>query len=76
MLRSTYEQEKHWVSDAESQLPPQDIRDPDIAWFIATLRDRPLGVLRVHYAPPVAQYADYGVEFFDKSIDVKALPGT
>ncbi len=71
VLRATYLEEKQWVRDAESQLPESDLSDPDIAWFVATLRTRPIGVLRVHYAPPVEQYADYGVEFFDKSVDIR-----
>ncbi len=71
VLEATYLDEKQWVRDAQSQLPSSDLSNPDIAWFLATLRGRPIGVLRVHYAPPVEQYARYGVEFLDGSVDVE-----
>jgi GNAT superfamily N-acetyltransferase len=70
VLRATYQREKHWVSDPETQVPPADIAREDIAWFIATIRGRPAGVLRVHFAPPLARYAEYGFKLMDPRIDV------
>ena len=70
VLRATYQREKHWVSDPETQVPPADLAREDIAWFIATIRGRPAGVLRVHFAPPLAQYAEYGFKLMDPRIDV------
>ena len=73
VLQATYRDEKRWVSDAESQLPETDLTHPDIAWFVARNRYRALGVLRVHYAPPLAQYAQYGVTFFDTNVDIESF---
>jgi len=70
VLRATYQREKGWVSDPETQLPPGDLARDEIAWFIATIRGRPAGVLRVHYAPPLAQYAAYGFKLIDPSVNV------
>jgi len=70
VLRATYQREKHWVTDPESHAPQADLVRDDIAWFIATIRGRPAGVLRVHFAPPFAQYAAYGFKLIDPSVDV------
>jgi hypothetical protein len=70
VLRATYQREKQWVSDPETQVPQADLGREDIAWFIATIRGRPAGVLRVHFAPPLAQYAQYGLKLMDPRIDV------
>lgn len=70
VLRSTYEHEKGWVEQAESQLPESDLANPSISWFTAFKGSRPAGVLRVHYDPPVAQYRAYNVTLLDKGIDV------
>jgi len=50
VLRATYQREKRWVTDPEPQAPPSDLERDEIAWFIAHIRERPAGVLRVHYA--------------------------
>ena len=70
VLRATYQREKRWVTDPETQMPPGDLARDEIAWFIATIRGRPAGVLRVHFAPPLAQYAAYGFKLIDPRIDV------
>jgi ribosomal protein S18 acetylase RimI-like enzyme len=70
VLRATYQREKRWVADPETQMPPGDLARDEIAWFIATIRGRPAGVLRVHFAPPLAQYAAYGFKLIDPRIDV------
>jgi GNAT superfamily N-acetyltransferase len=58
------------VTDPELQAPPSDLERDEIAWFIADIRGRPGGVLRVHYAPPLAQYAAYGFKLIDPSVNV------
>jgi ribosomal protein S18 acetylase RimI-like enzyme len=70
VLRATYQREKRWVTYPETQMPPGDLARDEIAWFIATIRGRPAGVLRVHFAPPLAQYAAYGFKLIDPGIDV------
>lgn len=70
VLRSTYQDEKHWVEQAESQLPDADMTRPDVSWFVALRGREPAGVLRVYYDPPVAQYRAYNVTLIDKGVDV------
>jgi hypothetical protein len=71
VLRATYCQEKRWVADAESQIPPSDLNSAEISWFVVMMGDRPAGVLRVLYDPPLAQYARYGFKPLDPSLRVE-----
>jgi hypothetical protein len=73
VLRATYQQEKRWVDDPESQVPAGDLARDDIAWFVATAGGRPVGVVRVNFAPPFAQYAAYGLKLIDRAVDVNAF---
>lgn len=73
VLATTYRDEKAWVVDAASQLPLADLDRDDIAWFVVFADGAPAGVVRVVYAPPLAQYRDYGLRFIDASIDVEAF---
>jgi len=70
VLRATYQREKRWVTDPDVHAPRADLDRDDIAWFIAHIHGRPAGVLRVHYAPPLAQYAAYGFKLLDPSVNV------
>ncbi|EXJ14164.1 GNAT family N-acetyltransferase [Imhoffiella purpurea] len=70
VLRSTYRDEKRWVIEAESQLPESDLNESQISWFVALRDEEPVGVLRIHYQPPVAQYREYEIDLLDQRIDV------
>lgn len=73
VLRATYLREKRWVSDPETQIPPEDLQCDDISWFIVSRRSRPAGVLRVRYDPPVAAYAKYGFKLLDPNLPVESF---
>ncbi|MEJ2386560.1 MAG: 1-acyl-sn-glycerol-3-phosphate acyltransferase [Chromatiaceae bacterium] len=69
VLRSTYQEEKRWVAQAESQLPESDLGSEKISWFVAYRRGRPAGVLRVYYDPPL--YRSYDNKLVRDDIDVE-----
>ncbi len=71
VLRATYLDEKRWITDPEAQLPPEDLARGDIAWFLVSVRDRAAGVVRVHYDPPLAQYAKYRLQLLDPAVRVE-----
>jgi len=71
VLAETYQGEKGWVSDPESQIPRTDVRRRDIAWYIVRIDGRPAGVLRTLFDPPVKQYLEYGLKFTDPNIDIE-----
>ena len=76
VLRSTYQDEKRWVEQAESQLPESDLASPQVSWFVAYRGAVPAGVLRVYYEPPLAQYRAYDVKLLDQGIDVDRFLAT
>jgi len=71
VLRTTYLEEKRWVSDPASQAPAEDLQQHAISWFVATVKGRPAGVVRVLYDPPLAQYAKYGLKPIDPGLQVE-----
>jgi len=73
VLRATYLREKRWVTDPETQIPPEDLQDNSISWFVVNRRGRPAGVLRVRYDPPVAAYAKYGFKLLDPALPVESF---
>lgn len=62
VLRATYRDEKGWVRDEASQLPDTDLASDEVSWFLARCGDRPVGVLRLLYDPPLHLYREYGLE--------------
>jgi hypothetical protein len=70
VLQATYQREKQWVSDPQAQVPPEDIGRGDLSWFLVSVRGRPAGVVRILYAPPLAQYAQYGFKLIDPALAV------
>jgi hypothetical protein len=73
VLRATYEAEKRWVAQAESQIPESDLGSETLSWFLARRGSEPTGVLRIHYSPPVEQYRAYDVRLLRPGVDVEAF---
>jgi hypothetical protein len=71
VLRATYQEEKRWVADPAAQAPAEDLQNAGISWFVATVRSRAVGVVRVLYDPPLAQYARYGLKPIDPGLQVE-----
>ena len=71
VLRATYTDEKGWTGEAESQLPEEDLEREDVSWFLVRVDDKPVGVLRVLYDPPLELYAGYGFQLLQEGIDVE-----
>jgi ribosomal protein S18 acetylase RimI-like enzyme len=73
VLRATYTDEKHWTGDAESQLPADDVGRDDVSWFLVSVDETPVGVLRVLYDPPLELYANYGFDLLQDGMDVESF---
>lgn len=73
VLRATYQDEKAWVKDVEAQFPPEDLQRADVSWFLVRRRGCPLGVLRVLYDPPIAQYLKYGLTPIDGDLRIEDM---
>ncbi len=73
VLRTIYEEEKAWVEASASLFPPEDLTREDVSWFLAQRRGRPVGVMRVNYAPALDTYMAYGLTPLAEGLDVNAL---
>ncbi|MGE0697659.1 MAG: hypothetical protein AB7O57_01035 [Hyphomicrobiaceae bacterium] len=73
VLRQTYAREKGWIVEPESQIPITDLACDDIAWFVTTMGQEPVGVLRILFDPPIEQYAKYSLKLIDPSFKVDEL---
>lgn len=71
ILAATYQREKGWVANPAEQIPPGDLTRSDVSWFLARSRNKPVGALRVHYAPSLEQYASYGFKMIDPNFNVE-----
>jgi hypothetical protein len=73
VLKETYQHEKAWVLDVEPMFPASDLQRGDVSWFLAMSREKPVGVLRVLYNPPLEQYASYGLKPISDDVDLDEL---
>jgi Acetyltransferase (GNAT) family len=73
VLNGTYLQEKGWVADVDAQFSPDDLRRPELSWFVASIAGAPAGTLRVLYDPPLAEYAKYGFKAIDPRINIEEM---
>lgn len=71
VLRAIYCEEKHWVEDAGSIFPEEDLHRPTLSWFVVYRRGEPAGVLRVLYDLPLDLYEHYAFEPLDESVDLR-----
>jgi hypothetical protein len=73
VLAATYLEEKGWVLEVDSVFPVSDLQREDVSWFLALRNEKPVGVLRVLYDPPIDQYRSYHLKPIDPSIDITKL---
>ncbi len=73
VLLSTYVNEKNWIQDEGNFFPESDLTATNISWFVASVRDQPIGVVRVLYDPPLELYREYGMKALDSGLDVEAF---
>lgn len=71
VLKSTYDQEKKWIYDADKFFPIGDLERDDVSWFVSQVEDLPVGVLRVMYNPPLELYKEYGFQKLESGLNVE-----
>ena len=60
VMRTIYRDEKAWIADDQKLVASSDLTEPNVSWFVASKGDRPVGVVRVLYEPPLGLYAQCG----------------
>jgi hypothetical protein len=73
VMRVIYRDEKNWVQDDEKLIATADLQSDIVSWFVARSGGKPVGVLRVLYAPPLDLYKTYGFKMVAKNIDLDAF---
>ncbi len=73
VMRSTYRDEKNWISADEKLVSLGELQDRAVSWFVAEQKSQPVGVLRVLYEPPLDLYAAYGFKLVARDIDLESF---
>jgi hypothetical protein len=73
VMRAIYRDEKNWVQADEKLIAVADLQRPEVSWFLASVGETPVGVLRVLYEPPLELYKAYGFKVVAKGIDLDAF---
>jgi hypothetical protein len=73
VLKATYKDEKRWIEDDDALFDRADLTDDNVAWFVALHGEKPVGVVRVLFEPPLELYEEYGMRQIGPEIDVKAF---
>ena len=71
VLKETYKEEKRWIEEDDRLFDPAELDNDDVAWFVATHKDKPVGVVRVMFKLPLEMYEKYGFRQIGPGIDVK-----
>jgi len=70
VLKATYLDEKRWVQTEDQMFPVDDLEREEISWFTCYRGEQPVGVVRVHYEPPIELYEKYGFSQIDPSLEI------
>lgn len=73
VLKATYRDEKNWVKDETNVFAPEDLGSDQVSWFVVFVDNKPVGVLRVLYDPPLQTYREYGLKQISPGIDIEAF---
>ena len=73
VLKATYKEEKRWIKEDDKLFDPAELSDETVAWFVALHKDKPVGVVRVLFEPPLELYEEYGMQQIGPEIDVQAF---
>jgi hypothetical protein len=73
VLRATYLDEKQWIEHEDKMFDPTDLQNDKISWFLCCHGDKPVGVVRVLYEPPIELYREYGFKQIGTAFDVESF---
>lgn len=72
VVEEVYLKEKQWLQQADNELSVSICQEERYSWFLATANDKPAGVLRLFYDPPLILPAEYQVTLRD-GIDLNKI---
>lgn len=71
VMRATYRDEKGWIQADDKLVSREDLSNESVSWFVASVDNRPVGVLRVLYEVPLDLYRQYGFKLLARGLDLE-----
>lgn len=75
VIEQVYLKEKKWIHHVAAEISEDIGISTKLSWFLATIDDRPAGVLRLLYDPPLEFPPDFKVTLH-KEVDLKEISKT
>ncbi len=75
VVEEVYRREKNWIRCADHEIPADIDPHGPYSWFLATVNDRPAGVLRLFYDPPLELPPEFQVSL-RQDVDLKQMAQT
>ncbi len=75
VIEKVYLHEKNWIFSVQDAIPEDIADNTTFSWFLAYVNERPAGVLRLYYDPPLEFPPDFKVTL-NKDIDLNAIAQT
>lgn len=72
VLDAVFRQEKGWLRDPESELPPGLATGERTSWFVSRVDGEPAGLIRLLYDPPLELPPDFEATF-EEGLDLARL---
>ncbi len=72
VIEQVYLKEKRWIHHAEAEISEDIGISTKVSWFLATIDNRPAGVLRLLYDPPLEFPPDFKATLH-KGVDLKKI---
>jgi hypothetical protein len=75
VIEAVYFKDKKWIRSVENEIPANIADEQRFSWFLATVNDKPAGVLRLCYDPPLEFPPDFEATF-RSDINLKEIAAT
>ncbi|MBN2012067.1 GNAT family N-acetyltransferase [candidate division KSB1 bacterium] len=75
VIDKVYLQEKNWIQSAQQEIPEDIATNKSFSWFLAKINNRPVGVLRIFYDPPLEFPPDFKITL-NNNIDLEKIAKT
>jgi len=72
VIETVYIKEKKWIQSSKEEILKEIVCDNTFSWFLTRVNDKPAGVLRLFYDPPLEMPKDFEVTL-NSEIDLKKL---
>jgi len=72
VMESVFLKEKKWINSSQEQFPEHMLDSQRYSWFLAKVNNRPAGILRLFYDPPLELPEEYEVTL-NEDVDLEKM---